>query len=114
MCLWLTKHVFNYLHLAHQVEPETPTFGGGEQGANKARDDPVLRHSGFLARQHLGVVATLEPSFVAAVTVKDERTVPYSTCQMLATRCTQSLCVQDLDTCSRPVAHKVDTMILFI
>lgn len=107
----VTDKTLNYLHLAHQVEQETPTFGGGEQGANKERDDPVLGHCGFLACQHLGVVATLESSHVAAVTMKEERTGPYSTCQMLATRCTQSLCVQDLDMCSRPVAHKADIMI---
>lgn len=93
-----TKYFF-VLSLAHQVEPETPTFGGGEQGASKARDDPLLSHCGFLARQHLGVVATLEPTCISAVTVTEERTTPYSTFQMLSTRCTQSLCEGVLYTC---------------
>ena len=89
--LRLRKHMFYFLSAAHQVEPETPTFGGGEQGAYKARDDPVLGHCSILARQHLGVDATLEPALISAITMTAERTVPYSMCQMLATRCTQSL-----------------------
>lgn len=82
----------NYLSIAHQVEPETPTFGRGEQGASKARDDPVLGHRCFLACQHLGVVATLEPACISAVAITEEHAIPYSMCQNLATRCTQSLC----------------------
>lgn len=93
----VTKKTFEYLSIAHQVKPETPTFGRGEQGASKARDDPVLGHCGFLACQHLGVVATLEPAYISALT--EEHTIPYSMCQMLATRCTQPLCEVDLDTC---------------
>lgn len=54
----------SHLSIAHQVEPASPTFGGGEQGASKARGDPVLGRCCFLARQHLGVVATLEPLFL--------------------------------------------------
>lgn len=98
--LWVRKHFLNYLSTAHQVEPETPTLGRGEQGASKARDDPVLGHCGFLARQHLGVVATLEPACVSAIAVTEERTISYSMCQMLATRCTQSLREEDLATCA--------------
>lgn len=85
-----------YLSVAHQVEPASPTFGGGEQGASKARDDPVLGHCCFLARQHLGVVATLEPAGVSAVNVTKGRTILYSTCQILATHCTQYPCALDL------------------
>lgn len=61
------KTIFFDSATAHQVEPETPTFGGREQRANKARDDPVLRHRRFLAHQHLGVVATLKPACVSAI-----------------------------------------------
>lgn len=56
--LRLTKH-FCDEPVAHQVEPASPAFGGREQGASKARDDPVLGHRCFLARQHLGVVSAL-------------------------------------------------------
>ena len=95
----MTEKTFLYLLLAHQVEPEAPASGGGEQGASEARDDPVLDHRSFLARQHLGVVATLEPACISAISVtEEERTIPYSTCQILASRCTQSPCVDDLDT----------------
>lgn len=52
----------HYLFIAHQVEPETAAVRRGEQGAGKARDDPVLGHCGFLARQYLGVDATLTPA----------------------------------------------------
>lgn len=62
-----------YSSVAHQVEPASPTFGGGEQGASKARDDPVLGHCCFLARQHLGVVATLEPACVSAINVTKKK-----------------------------------------
>lgn len=88
----MTEKTFVYYSsVAHQVEPASPTFGGGEQGASKARDDPVLGHCCFLACQHLGVVATLEPACVSAINVtKKKSTIPYSTCHILATRCTQS------------------------
>lgn len=79
------KKTFCDLSIAHQVKSETPTFGGGEQGARKAGDDHVLSHCSFLAHQHLGVVATLEPAFIFAITMTGERTVPHSVCQMLAT-----------------------------
>lgn len=68
----MTENSFMYnLSPAHQVEPETAASGGGEQGACEARDDPVLRHRGFLAGQHLGVVETLERRFLRR---RDRRT----------------------------------------
>ena len=79
------------LSTAHQVEPETAASGGGEQGACEARDDPVLRHRGFLAGQHLGVVETLELRFLRH---RDRRTYhPLLYVSNISyTRCTQSLC----------------------
>ncbi len=93
------KYYLHCLSVAHQVKPETPTSGGGEQGASKEGVNPVLAHCSFLAGQHLGVVATLEPVCVSSITVIEERTIPYSVCQIIAFCCTQHLCEQDLDTC---------------
>lgn len=101
---------FFFSPIAHQVKPETPTFGGGEQGASKARDDHVLSHCSFLAHQHLGVVATLEPAFYFCH-YHDRRThCPSFLCvKCLATRCTRALCEEDLDACVQGLlTHRAD------
>lgn len=46
------------------------------------RDDPVLSHCSFRARQNLGVVATLEPAGIYAIAITEERSMPYSMCQI--------------------------------
>lgn len=42
-----------------EAEPASAASGGGEQRALQARDDPVLRHHGVLAHQHLDLVTAL-------------------------------------------------------
>ncbi len=109
-----SKYFLYFLSVAYQVEPETSTSGGGEQGASEEGVDPVLGHRSFLARQHLGVVATLEPARVSAVMASKNRTVCYCTCQILATRCTRYLREEHLHTCVRTVAHWVDIIFVYL
>ena len=75
----------------HQTQPEAAASGGGEQGTNKTRDDPLLNHCGVLAHQQLGVVPSLTalPWYrvcvcACACACVCVRTLSYSKCQKCA------------------------------